>query len=130
MNQEGIANNAIAAALQKLGLGQKRVQFRLRDWGVSRQRYWGCPIPIINCPDCGAVPVPEADLPVVLPTDVTVDASGSPLKKLAAFIETRCPDCGGPAAGHTAGRRRPGPHRERPSLPGPGAGFHRAGPGS
>ncbi len=73
----------------------------MRDWGVSRQRYWGCPIPIINCPDCGAVPVPEADLPVILPTDVTVDATGSPLKKLAAFIETTCPKCHGRAERET-----------------------------
>jgi leucyl-tRNA synthetase len=95
------AFDAIADWLEQAGRGSRQVNYRLRDWGVSRQRYWGCPIPIINCPDCGAVPVPEADLPVVLPTDVTVDASGSPLKKLAAFIETRCPDCGGPAERET-----------------------------
>jgi leucyl-tRNA synthetase len=97
----GQAFDAIADWLEKAGKGSRQVNYRLRDWGVSRQRYWGCPIPIINCPDCGAVPVPEADLPVVLPTDVTVDASGSPLKKLAAFIETRCPACGGPAERET-----------------------------
>jgi leucyl-tRNA synthetase len=95
------AFDAIADWLEQAGRGARQVNYRLRDWGVSRQRYWGCPIPIINCPDCGAVPVPEADLPVLLPTDVTVDASGSPLKKLATFIETRCPQCGGAAERET-----------------------------
>jgi leucyl-tRNA synthetase len=95
------AFDAIADWLEAAGKGSRQVNYRLRDWGVSRQRYWGCPIPIINCPDCGAVPVPEADLPVVLPTDVTVDASGSPLKKLTAFIETSCPVCGGKAERET-----------------------------
>jgi leucyl-tRNA synthetase len=87
--------------LEQAGKGARKVNYRLRDWGVSRQRYWGCPIPIINCPDCGAVPVPEADLPVILPTDVTVDATGSPLKKMTSFIETSCPECGGPAGRET-----------------------------
>jgi len=95
------AFDAIADWLQARGKGSRQVNYRLRDWGVSRQRYWGCPIPIINCPDCGAVPVPEADLPVVLPVDVTVDASGSPLKKLASFMETNCPRCGGRAERET-----------------------------
>jgi leucyl-tRNA synthetase len=95
------AFEAIADWLERAGKGSRQVNYRLRDWGVSRQRYWGCPIPIINCPECGAVPVPEADLPVVLPTDVMVDASGSPLKKLVAFIETRCPGCGGSAERET-----------------------------
>ena len=87
--------------LEQAGKGRRQVNYRLRDWGVSRQRYWGCPIPIINCADCGAVPVPEADLPVTLPTDVTVDASGSPLKKMASFIETSCPQCGARAERET-----------------------------
>jgi len=95
------AFDAIADWLEQAGKGRRQVNYRLRDWGVSRQRYWGCPIPIINCPDCGAVPVPEDDLPVVLPTDVTVDASGSPLKKLAAFIDTTCPQCHGKAQRET-----------------------------
>ncbi len=71
-----------------------RVQFRLRDWGVSRQRYWGCPIPMINCTSCGQVPVPEDQLPVVLPTDVVPDGSGNPLVKMPSFYETTCPSCG------------------------------------
>jgi leucyl-tRNA synthetase len=95
------AFDAIGDWLEQAGKGQRQVNYRLRDWGVSRQRYWGCPIPIINCPGCGAVPVPEADLPVILPTDVTVDATGSPLKKLAGFIETTCPQCHGNAQRET-----------------------------
>ncbi len=95
------AFDAIADWLQARGRGSRQVNYRLRDWGVSRQRYWGCPIPIINCAKCGAVPVPESDLPVTLPTDVTVDATGSPLKKMRAFIETSCPQCKGPAERET-----------------------------
>jgi leucyl-tRNA synthetase len=95
------AFEAIGDWLEQAGKGARQVNYRLRDWGVSRQRYWGCPIPIINCASCGALPVPEADLPVTLPTDVTVDATGSPLKKMAAFIETTCSGCGGPAERET-----------------------------
>lgn len=94
------ATEAIAADLAALGLGQKRTQFRLRDWGISRQRYWGCPIPIIHCPDCGGVPVPAGQLPVVLPEDVTLDI-GSPLKKMPHWYETTCPQCGGAAQRET-----------------------------
>jgi len=95
------AFNAIADALEKQNRGKRRVNYRLRDWGVSRQRYWGAPIPIINCPDCGAVPVPEKDLPVVLPEDVDFTGVGSPIKKMPAFYETTCPKCGGKAERET-----------------------------
>src|SRR5256885_10339281 len=79
------ATDAIAADLKARGLGDKQVQWRLRDWGISRQRYWGTPIPIIHCDDCGPVPVPEKDLPVVLPEHHIPDGSGNPLNKDAAF---------------------------------------------
>jgi leucyl-tRNA synthetase len=94
---EAIANHLTASAK-----GRRRVNFRLRDWGVSRQRYWGCPIPIIYCDDCGAVPVPEKDLPVVLPEDVTFDETGgSPIKRMPEFYQTTCPCCGKPATRET-----------------------------
>jgi leucyl-tRNA synthetase len=83
--------------LRERNKGSKQVNFRLRDWGVSRQRYWGTPIPIINCPSCGAVAVPEQDLPVILPEDVAFDESGSPLKKMPSFYQVKCPGCGGDA---------------------------------
>jgi leucyl-tRNA synthetase len=85
---------AIAADLMRAGYGDRRTTWRLRDWGISRQRYWGCPIPIIHCAACGAVPVPDADLPVVLPEDVVPDGSGNPLNKHEAFLACRCPRCG------------------------------------
>ena len=88
------AVDAIAADLKAKGLGDKQVQWRLRDWGVSRQRYWGCPIPIIHCPACGDVPVPDDQLPVVLPEDCVPDGSGNPLAKRADFVDCSCPKCG------------------------------------
>jgi len=95
------AFNAIADRLEALGKGKRTVNFRLRDWGVSRQRYWGAPIPIINCDSCGAVPVPEKDLPVVLPTNVEFEGVGSPIKKMPEFYQTTCPGCGGEATRET-----------------------------
>ncbi len=93
--------NSVAADLKAKGLGDKHVQWRLRDWGISRQRYWGCPVPIIHCKDCGDVPVPEADLPVVLPEDLVPDGTGNPLNKLPSFYECKCPSCGKPARRET-----------------------------
>jgi leucyl-tRNA synthetase len=95
------AVTAIAAALAKKGLGQKRVQYRLRDWGISRQRYWGCPIPIIHCAKCGDVPVPDKDLPVRLPEDLVPDGSGNPLAKTTSFFQCKCPRCGDDARRET-----------------------------
>ncbi|HEX5339583.1 MAG TPA: leucine--tRNA ligase [Gammaproteobacteria bacterium] len=95
------AVEAVAGELNKRGLGQKRTVFRLRDWGISRQRYWGCPIPIIHCPKCGDVPVPDKDLPVVLPEDLAPDGSGNPLAKCEAFVNCVCPKCGEPAKRET-----------------------------
>jgi len=95
------AFEAIAEVLYKKKRGRKRTTWRLRDWGVSRQRYWGAPIPIIHCPSCGEVPVPDKDLPVVLPEDVKFDGVGSPIKKLPAFYQTTCPRCGGKAERET-----------------------------
>ena len=86
--------NAIEVALVKKNLGAMRTQFRLRDWGISRQRYWGCPIPIIHCETCGDVPVPEEHLPVVLPEDVVPDGAGSPMPRLPEFYACNCPKCG------------------------------------
>jgi len=95
------AVDAIAAALQQKGLGEKRVHYRLRDWGISRQRYWGCPIPLIYCEVCGVVPVPDEQLPVVLPEDLVPDGSGNPLAKTPSFYECSCPRCGQPARRET-----------------------------
>ena len=95
------AVDAIAADLEKLGLGEKKIQFRLRDWGISRQRYWGCPIPIVHCETCGDVPVPAEQLPVVLPEDVVPDGSGNPLNRRADFVHCACPRCGGAARRET-----------------------------
>ena len=95
------ATDKISQIVQEKGLGEKTTQYRLRDWGVSRQRYWGCPIPMINCEYCGTVPVDEADLPVVLPTDVVPDGRGNPLKNIAEFVNCTCPKCGQPAERET-----------------------------
>jgi leucyl-tRNA synthetase len=88
------AVNAVAHALEQKGLGEKKTTWRLRDWGISRQRYWGTPIPIIHCEEHGAVPVPEKDLPVVLPQDCVPDGSGNPLNKREDFLACKCPVCG------------------------------------
>lgn len=95
------SSDAISSALSTKNLGKKRTQFRLRDWGISRQRYWGCPIPIIHCEKCGEVPVPAEQLPVVLPEDVVMDGVGSPIKKDPHFYETSCPTCSGKATRET-----------------------------
>jgi leucyl-tRNA synthetase len=102
---DGLSSSAaidrIAADLAAKGLGDKQVTWRLRDWGISRQRYWGTPIPIIHCDHCGDVPVPEKDLPVVLPEDLVPDGSGNPLAKSQAFLACTCPSCGKPARRET-----------------------------
>ncbi len=95
------AIDAIAADLAAKHLGEKKITWRLRDWGISRQRYWGTPIPMIKCMRCGDVPVPDDQLPVVLPEDLVPDGSGNPLNKSAAFLETKCPKCGGAAQRET-----------------------------
>src|SRR3954471_16407302 len=95
------AVDAIAEDLKKKCLGEKQVQWRLRDWGISRQRYWGTPVPIVHCPSCGDVPVPDQDLPVRLPEHLVPDGTGSPLAKMPEFYETKCPTCGKPAKRET-----------------------------
>jgi leucyl-tRNA synthetase len=95
------AVDAVAADLQQLGVGEKKTTYRLRDWGISRQRYWGTPIPIIHCESCGEVPVPEKHLPVVLPEDCVPDGSGNPLNKREDFLKCSCPKCGKPARRET-----------------------------
>jgi leucyl-tRNA synthetase len=95
------AKTAIAEHLERTGIGRRRRNYRLRDWGISRQRYWGCPIPVIHCDTCGAVAVPEQDLPVRLPEDVIPDGAGSPLARMPEFYEATCPECGQPARRET-----------------------------
>jgi leucyl-tRNA synthetase len=95
------AVDAIARALEQKNLGKKRTQWRLRDWGISRQRYWGCPVPLIHCAKCGEVPVPEKDLPVVLPEGLVPDGSGNPLNKTPSFLHVKCPSCGADARRET-----------------------------
>ena len=92
---------AIAERLESMGTGQRRITYRLRDWGVSRQRYWGAPIPMLHCANCGDVPVPDDELPVVLPEEVEFEGAGSPLQRLPAFCQARCPECGGEARRET-----------------------------
>ncbi len=95
------AVDAIAADLKKQGLGDKQVTWRLRDWGISRQRYWGTPIPIVHCAACGDVPVPDDQLPVVLPENLVPDGTGNPLAKTPSFVNCACPRCGKPARRET-----------------------------
>jgi leucyl-tRNA synthetase len=95
------AKRAVGERLEKMGSGERTIAYRLRDWGVSRQRYWGCPIPVIHCSRCGIVPVPEADLPVELPADVSFDLPGNPLARHPTWKHVRCPNCGGEAERET-----------------------------
>ena len=95
------AKRAAGERLEKIGLGERTTVYRLRDWGVSRQRYWGCPIPVIHCSACGIVPVPERDLPVILPDDVSFEVPGNPLDHHPTWKHVVCPRCGGPARRET-----------------------------
>ena len=96
-----MAKKLVIEKFSEMGIGRKEINFRLRDWGVSRQRYWGCPIPIIYCDDCGVVPVPDADLPVKLPEDVSFDKPGNPLDHHARWKHVSCPECQKPALRET-----------------------------
>ncbi|PWB79517.1 MAG: leucine--tRNA ligase, partial [Methylocystaceae bacterium] len=99
--KEEVAKRLETAQLHGCPQGERKINYKLRDWGVSRQRYWGCPIPVIHCPDCGVVPVPDADLPVVLPDDVTFDKPGNPLDHHPTWKHVACPKCGGAARRET-----------------------------
>jgi leucyl-tRNA synthetase len=95
------AKAEVASRMEAIGKGTRRIMYRLRDWGISRQRYWGCPIPIIHCDSCGIVPVPEDQLPVRLPEDVTFDVPGNPLERHPTWKHVDCPSCGKPARRET-----------------------------
>ena len=96
------ARARMTAKAEREGFGKKAITYRIKDWGISRQRYWGTPIPVIHCPKCGVVPVPEDQLPVVLPTDVEITGTGrSPLENVPEFVNVTCPKCGGPARRET-----------------------------
>lgn len=95
------AKEAAITELERMGIGARKINYRLRDWGISRQRYWGCPIPMIHCKDCGVVPVPESQLPVTLPEDVTFDVPGNPLARHPTWKHVACPECGAPAERET-----------------------------
>src|SRR5690606_31088868 len=95
------AKAEVASRMEAIGKGTRRIMYRLRDWGISRQRYWGCPIPIVHCDSCGIVPVPEDQLPVRLPEDVTFDVPGNPLERHPTWKHVDCPSCGKPARRET-----------------------------
>jgi len=123
------AKEEIARRMERAGIGTRTVNFRLRDWGISRQRYWGCPIPMIHCPDCGTVPVPDKNLPVVLPEDIDFENPGNPLDRHPSWKHAACPECGKDATRETDTMdtfmdsswyfaRFTAPHAETPTIPG------------